>query len=300
MNPLALLLVPLVFLALATLGGLLAWAAPRRVAGVLLLPILALPWAVPAPLLPYRGAAALFAVVLFMRAVDLLGEPPSQSLSERVVRLFSVADLQHAREVPPRLDTRLLATGLACGGVAVPLLLVAMTGPAVWEAGALARRWGLGLAGFYLVFEGIDRSARAVYLLGGVEVEPTQRAPVAARSLTELWGLRWNAIVRRWLASVVFRPLARRGRPVVGGLLAFVVSAAIHFYIVLVPLGPGPAASMGGFFLVQGALVQVERVLGLRRIPTPLARVWTAAGILLPMPLFLEPLLRAMGAAALP
>ena len=95
----------------------------------------------------------------------------------------------------------------------------------------------------------------------------------------------------------LFQPLDRLG---CGGLgLAFLASAAIHAWFIGVALGPRMAAWMGLYFLIQGALLALELPLRVQRWPTLAARVWTLAGVLLPAPLFVEPMLRLFATPAL-
>ncbi|MFZ5478877.1 MAG: hypothetical protein ACOZNI_19040, partial [Myxococcota bacterium] len=70
----SLLLAPLAIPAQFALAVVAAAIAPRRVAVALLGVVAALPWAIPGELVPLRGVAALVAIALFMRGVDLLRE----------------------------------------------------------------------------------------------------------------------------------------------------------------------------------------------------------------------------------
>ncbi|MDP2307931.1 MAG: membrane bound O-acyl transferase family-domain-containing protein [Pseudomonadota bacterium] len=289
-----------VLIAEVALSTAVAWlAAGSRVrkvgAGAATVALGALPWCLPASLPLLRGLSALFALVVLMKLVELLRERTPRPFAERLVHVYSLADLRLARHGPPRFDLPLLGSGVVCGAVAALLLIAAGSVPAEARPGPLAARWLLGVASFYLSFEAIDRLARTAYLLGGAQVEPTQRAPILAPTLADFWGKRWNAIVRRWLASVFFLPLARKGHARLGILAAFVVSAVIHAYLMLPGLGAGWALCMGGFFLIHGALCTVERALGVSRWPRALAHVWVLTALLATMPLFIEPLLLLLG-----
>ncbi|MFZ5479120.1 MAG: MBOAT family protein, partial [Myxococcota bacterium] len=163
-----------------------------------------------------------------------------------------------------------------------------------------AGRWGLGVAGFYVLFEAVDRFVQAGYRAIGLEIGPAQRTPLAARTVAEFWGRRWNAIVHRWLASVAFFPLARRGHVALAGLAAFALSAAIHTYLVIPGVGLAAGLRMGAFFVVQGLLVVIERALGIARAPAWVGHAWTVACFVATVPLFIEPFLRLAGFPPLP
>src|SRR4029077_9584942 len=135
-------------------------------------------------------------------------------------------------------------------------------------------RWILGAAGGYLFFDGGMRALVAVLPLFGWEHAPVQRAPVRSRSLAEFWGLRWNRVVGLWLQRNIFDPVARRGAPRLGILLAFVVSALLHVYLVAPAAGLIPALWMGAFFLAHGALAAFERVLGVKDWPPALGHAF--------------------------
>ena len=76
---------------------------------------------------------------------------------------------------------------------------------------------------------------------------------------------------------------------------AFTVSAALHVYCALPPLGPAWAGVMGAFFLVQGAAVVLERATGAPSgWPRPAQHAWTLVWLLASSPLFVEPFLRAV------
>lgn len=293
-------MVPSILLAQVALSAVVALLAagppPRKVgAGVAMAALGVMPWCLPAALPLLRGVSALFALVVFMKMVELLRERTPRRLSERLAHLYSVADMRLARQVTPRLDLSLVASGVVSAVVAALLLIAAGSVAAETTPGSLTARWLLGVASFYLAFEAIDRVARVIYLLSGIDVEPTQRAPILARSLADFWGKRWNAIVRRWLASMCFFPLAKKGHARLGIVAAFVASALLHTYLMLPALGVRWALCMAGFFLLHGLLCTLERGMGVDRWPRVLAHAWVLAVLVATTPLFIEPLLLLIG-----
>jgi hypothetical protein len=148
-----------------------------------------------------------------------------------------------------------------------------------------------GTVAAYCSFEVAESSLRALYAFGGVIIPRTHFDPIVSRSVGEFWGRRWNMIVHEMLRTHCFRPLARRGHLRAGVLAAFAASAALHFWIIFVPLGLRQAASMGGFFLLQGLFMLVERRLAVARWKRPWQHTWTVACVLGTSPLFTEPML---------
>lgn len=92
----------------------------------------------------------------------------------------------------------------------------------------------------------------------GVDARPLMNWPLASRSISEFWGVRWNTAFRDLTHRFLFRPLTphlgARGAVLVG----FVASGLIHEFVVSLPAGGG----YGGptlFFLVQGCAILVSR-----------------------------------------
>jgi D-alanyl-lipoteichoic acid acyltransferase DltB (MBOAT superfamily) len=103
----------------------------------------------------------------------------------------------------------------------------------------------------------------------GVQAEPIMRWPLAAQSLGDFWGRRWNLAFNELAERFVFRPSVRRLGVGLAGLAAFVASGVIHDGVISVPAWGGwglPTA----YFFVQGCGAMFERSragrrLGLRR-----------------------------------
>lgn len=107
----------------------------------------------------------------------------------------------------------------------------------------------------------------------GFPVEPLFRAPLAALSLGEFWGRRWNVGFSEMAAILVHRPVSRRFGRCAGLLAAFAFSGLLHEAAISLPVMAGFGLPFA-YFILQGALVALER-----EIPLPrrglLARVWT-------------------------
>lgn len=275
-------------LALLLLAALVTAGPPwRRAIGLAIaLGLILWPPALDASTPLLRGFLALFTFWGAARVLDLAREPRALSPLHRVVHVVAILDTRAVTGTRVAFRPRLL---LACAvWTAVGLLALSHAADAPHVL-----RWALGALFVYSAAEAVHHLALTLLAaLGLRSTVPLHRAPIRARSLREFWGDRWNLIVGRWLRAHFFRPLARRRRPKLGLGLAFLASAGLHAWFAGVALGPLWAASMGAFFLVQAALVALEKPLAVDRWPAPAAWSWTMASLLLPSPLFTEPLLR--------
>ena len=125
-------------------------------------------------------------------------------------------------------------------------------------------------------------------------MRPIQETPIAARSLRDFWGKRWNRPVSAWLHRFFFLPLARQHRPDLGLCCAYLVSGAIHAWLAWVALGAFAAFGMAVFFGLQGVFILAEDRLQVHAWPVPLARAWTLTLLLATSPLIIDPYLRIL------
>ena len=133
------------------------------------------------------------------------------------------------------------------------------------------------------------------FLLAGYSLPLMHLAPIAASSVGEFWGKRWNIITSAWLRTFIFWPVARRRSAGVGVLCSFLVSGAIHAWPMLAGLGPVAALSTVVFFVFQGVVVLAESWLSIHSWPVAMARVWTLVILLASSPLYIDPCLRLFG-----
>lgn len=202
----------------------------------------------------------------------------------------------------PRLVDWLFASAKL--GLGLALLLTAMAlvpGRSTWLAA-----W-IGLAGIAMtVHFGVFDILSLAWRAAGVNARPLMHWPLAATSLSEHWGERWNTAFRDLVFRFVFRPVVGFVGPQTALLVVFLVSGLVHELAISVPAAGG----YGGptlFFLVQAAGVYFERSrhggrLGLRRGRQ--GWLFTMSLLLLPLPLLFPPpfltnivvpMLRAMG-----
>jgi hypothetical protein len=154
----------------------------------------------------------------------------------------------------------------------------------------LVRFW-IALVGFCFLFliARVDFWA-LIFRAMGFAVEKLWDCPIAATSLGDFWGRRWNRIVSGFLREVLFLPLARRTGP---GVALFAVFLYSGFYHEGVSFMAG--SGYGGptlYFLLQYLGVAIENSRPARRwlraLPW-LGRAWTFAVVVLPVGLFLHP-----------
>jgi hypothetical protein len=296
------LLFPPLLGALLTLAaaGVTAGSRGRRAFGVALgLAAMLPPWLLPSELPWARGGAALVAFAGTMRVVDLArGRWP---LAERLRHVVSVVDSRRLVRARPRFDGAAFARALAWGALALAAAWLLRTSRDQEGAARWLWRWGAGLGLVYAAIECLYRVIVCAYGAMGLRTPPLHESPVLARSVQELWGERWARPISLWLGDTFFKPWARRRRPLLGVLLAFAVSAAFHAYAVWVALGVTVgltmAAWMFAYFALQGLVMAIERVAGVRRWAPVAAHVWTVAWMVLLSPVFVEPAVRVLGLA---
>ena len=92
----------------------------------------------------------------------------------------------------------------------------------------------------------------------GVNAPPIMRAPIAADSLADFWGGRWNMAFADAARRFLFRPTVRWFGARGAGAFVFLVSGLVHEAVVSLPARGG----WGGptlYFLIQGAGIAVEK-----------------------------------------
>jgi Membrane bound O-acyl transferase family len=147
-----------------------------------------------------------------------------------------------------------------------------------------------GLIGyvFLLMFTIFDAWA-LLYRACGVPVEKLWHCPLAATSLVDFWGQRWNRIFSGMLRDVMFRPLARRVGAGLALFTVFLYSGLLHENF-SIGAGSGYGLPML-YFVIQGLGTWLESRRTLRRVfqRRPwLGRAWTTAVVLGPVTLLLH------------
>jgi D-alanyl-lipoteichoic acid acyltransferase DltB (MBOAT superfamily) len=117
----------------------------------------------------------------------------------------------------------------------------------------------IGLFGLIFVLHfGSFRLVSIWWRWRGIEAVPVMRAPVAASSLGEFWGARWNTAFHVLARDYVVRPLRRRIGMPASMLVAFGGSGLVHDLVISVPAGAGYGLPTA-YFCLQGLGLLLER-----------------------------------------
>ncbi|HSS98348.1 MAG TPA: MBOAT family protein, partial [Terriglobales bacterium] len=92
----------------------------------------------------------------------------------------------------------------------------------------------------------------------GVAAPPIMAKPILSKTLSELWGKRWNLGFRQLAHDLIFRPLHKRIGVSAASLLVFLVSGFIHDLVISLPARGGYGLPTL-YFLLQGFGVSMER-----------------------------------------
>jgi hypothetical protein len=92
----------------------------------------------------------------------------------------------------------------------------------------------------------------------GIDAQPIMSNPIAAKTLSEFWGKRWNLGFRHLAHDFIFSPLHKRIGAAGAGFLVFVVSGLIHDLVISLPARGGYGLPTA-YFILQGLGVMFER-----------------------------------------
>jgi hypothetical protein len=133
----------------------------------------------------------------------------------------------------------------------------------VWGVARLAGNgllagW-IGMVGFiFLLHFGLFAMLALFWQRQGIDAQPLMRCPIAAASLGDFWGKRWNSGFRDIVFGLMFVRLAKRFGTATAALAAFVISGLIHELVITFPA----RADYGLptlYFALQGAAMLLER-----------------------------------------
>jgi hypothetical protein len=146
----------------------------------------------------------------------------------------------------------------------------------------------IGMLGIIFALHfGLFHLLSCAWRAGGVDAPPIMRAPIAARSLAEFWGERWNLAFAESARRFVLRPLARRWGVAHAGAFVFLISGLVHESVISLPARGG----WGGptlYFLLQAAGLAAEKSTAGRRLGLGAGlrgRAWIFGCTALPLPL---------------
>ncbi len=179
----------------------------------------------------------------------------------------------------------------AVSKIALGVWLLCFVAPRFAESQIMLGGWiaMVGLA-FMVHFGGIHLLALVWNRLGR-QVRPIMDWPIAATSLSEFWGKRWNLAFRDYAHTKIFGPLSRRTNLLLATLGGFAFSGFIHELAISLPAGGGYGLPML-YFLLQGLGVAAERKIakrGWKLKGNIYGSCWTIAWVVLPAPILFHP-----------
>lgn len=176
---------------------------------------------------------------------------------------------------------------LNCIAAVLFLWIIPYLIPAHWPRGLL---FASAITGYvFLTFFAVCDAWAMVFRACGIGVEKLWYCPLAATSLTDFWGHRWNRVFSGMLREVLFLPLARRCGPTIALIAVFIYSGLMHENFSV-----GAWSGFGLptlYFLIQatGRFIEGRPSFRqqIRRRPW-LGRLWTTTVVLAPVLLLLN------------
>ena len=267
----------------------------RACAALFLVSAFILEWFAPVDLF-WRAILALGGLFALMAAITVAASAtPQWSVRYRLLHLLTFGYPLRAGCIRPVLSRRIIGRIIvegSVGGAAFLFLRHMALARHPPDAGIALWRLVAGIILLYALGEFLNDLIHFCFLASGAAMRPIQKTPIAARSLRDFWGKRWNRPVSAWLHRFVFLPLVRQRRPDLGLFCAYLVSGAIHAWLALVALGAFAALEMAVFFGLQGVFILAEDRLHVHAWPVPLARAWTLTILLATSPLIICQYLR--------
>jgi alginate O-acetyltransferase complex protein AlgI len=192
------------------------------------------------------------------------------------------AFLSRRETAQPKLGEWLFAGGKILLGV----FLLVVVCPAVSEQGTIAAVW-ISMVGIVFVLHfGAFHLLSCLWRALAIDARPIMNWPLAASSLADFWGRRWNRAFRDLTDRFVFHPLVRRIGPPRALLAGFLISGLVHDLVISIPAGGGYGLPTL-YFAIQGGAVLAQRARSGSRQPRSnlAARLVTATVLLAPCPL---------------
>lgn len=170
------------------------------------------------------------------------------------------------------------------------LVLFALATMVQEQLGTLTAVW-VGISAYCLVLHfGVLHLFAAYWQRRGVPVELIMQRPAQSTSLNDFWARRWNRAFRDVCHTLIIRPTRRVLGPTGGLGLVFVASGLVHELIMSVPAGGGFGGPFA-YFSLQIPGCWLERRNSIRHVIRKhvwLGRVWTAAWVVVPLPLLVN------------
>ncbi len=130
-------------------------------------------------------------------------------------------------------------------------------GVARWAGNGLLAAW-IGMVGFiFLLHFGLFDLLSLFWRRNGVCAPPLMNCPIAAVSMSDFWGRRWNSGFRDIVFGLMFLRLAKRVGTTAATIATFVISGLIHELVITIPAGAGYGLPTF-YFTIQGVGMLLE------------------------------------------
>ena len=164
-----------------------------------------------------------------------------------------------AKVAPNRLAALRWYSGLPA--VATGLILIHVSASLPWNEWCVT--W-VGMLGVILCLHfGAFRWLAWFWQRVGIPVRPIMEAPLAAATLSEFWGVRWNRGFRDFAQACIGLTIAKRWGRLAALWIVFLFSGLVHELVISVPAGAGYGWPFG-YFVLQAFGIMVEKRFGLR------------------------------------
>ena len=147
---------------------------------------------------------------------------------------------------------------LALAKTASGAILVWVVARRVPAGNDLLAGW-VGMIGIILILHfGLFHVVSLVWRSVGVDAAAIMQTPLAATSLSDFWGRRWNLGFRQLTYRLIFRPARARLGVVPATMASFFASGIIHELVISLPVRGGYGLPTC-YFVLQGLGVLLER-----------------------------------------
>lgn len=246
----------------------------------------------------FRMLAIIAALLYGMKAVvaaesRLAGKPPL-SLAKWLAFCLLWFGMRPAVFQKPFRFLRPGAASMLAGGLTRMAIGAGLIAGAVWAAPETPSFERSTLEALVLLMIGLSVAVHfglfdvlaGLWRFLGADCPKLFRAPILSRSLTEFWGRRWNIAFSEMAALAVFRPVKPMLGRTAAKTAAFLFSGLLHELAISMPVQAGYGMPFS-YFLLHALAIRLESTRLIRSAlqSRAFAYVWTAAWILLPLPL---------------
>lgn len=138
----------------------------------------------------------------------------------------------------------------------------------------LVQAWMICVGLAFVLHFGIFKILASILRGKGFDVEPIMHNPLAAKTVAEFWGGRWNAAFKQLVFPFIFNPLMGKLGKTAAIFLTFLFSGIVHEIVISFPAQGGWGLPML-YFLTQPVGMMIERLKIFAALPALLRRCFT-------------------------